>query len=324
MRHATIAIAIATSLGIAGPARAQGGTGVLVGAVHDSANAAISGARVDVPGTAVGVVTSPDGSFRLVNIPAGPRTVVVHRLGFAPDSARVEIPPGGTVVHHFVLAPAAVNLANIVVRASPRMAETKAGALAVEQNAPNIVSALSGDEIRSLPNFNAAEAAGRIPGISLERDEGEGKFVQVRGTEPRLSNVTINGVHVPGTEASRIAKLDDVPSDLLASIEVSKTLTADMEADAIGGSVTLVTKTPEDAPRGYIAGQYGQTALAGRNTYQGGFAYGGRFGQDGRLGFLLGGSADRNTPPSTTSSRRGASSVVPPLPRNGACAIIRT
>src|SRR5712691_3507906 len=271
MRYATIAIAIATSLGIAGPARAQGGTGVLVGAVHDSANAAISGARVDAPGTAVGVVTSANGSFRLVNIPAG-----------------------GTVVHNFVLAPAAVNLANIVVRASPRMAETKAGALAVEQNAPNIVSALSGDEIRSLPNFNAAEAAGRIPGISLKRDEGEGKFVQVRGTEPRLSNVTINGVHVPGTESSRIAKLDDVPSDLLASIEVSKTLTADMEADAIGGSVTLVTKTPEDAPRGYVAGQYGQTALAGRNTYQGGFAYGGRFGSDGRLGFLLGGSADRN------------------------------
>src|SRR5712664_2125354 len=300
MRHVTSftipTIAIAVSLfGIAGPARAQSGIGVLVGAVHDSANAAISGARVDVLGTAVvGVVTSPDGSFRLVNIPVGPRTVVVHRLGFAPDSARVEIAAGGSVVHNFVLAPAAVNLASVVVRASPRMAETKAGALAVEQNAPNIVSALSGDEIRSLPNFDAAEAAGRIPGISLERDEGEGKFVQVRGTEPRLSNVTINGVHVPGTEASRIAKLDDVPSDLLASIEVSKTLTADMEADAIGGSVRLVTKTPEDAPRGYVAGQYGQTALAGRNTYQGGFAYGGRFGQDGKLGFLLGGSADRN------------------------------
>src|SRR6267378_4035555 len=273
----TIAITISL-LGIAGPARAQSGSGVLVGAVRDSANAAISGARVDLVGTAVvGVVTSPDGSFRLVNIPAGPRTVVVHRLGFAPDSARVEIAAGGTTVHNFVLAPAAVNLASVVVRASPRMAETKAGALAVEQNAPNIVSALSGDEIRSLPNFNAAEAAGRIPGISLERDEGEGKFVQV-----------------PGTESSRIAKLDDVPSDLLASIEVSKTLTANMEADAIGGSVTLVTKTPEDAPRGYIAGQYGQTALAGRNTYQGGFTYGGRFGQDGRVGFLLGGSADRN------------------------------
>ncbi|HXM39207.1 MAG TPA: TonB-dependent receptor [Gemmatimonadales bacterium] len=299
MRHTTIstltAIPIAIGLlGIASAAPAQGGTGVLVGAVHDSTNVAISGARVDVLGTAAGVVTSADGSFRLLNIPAGVRTVVVHRLGFAPDSALVEILAGGSAVHNFVLAPAAVRLASIVVRASPRMAETKAGALAVEQNATNIVSALSGDEIRSLPNFNAAEAAGRIPGVSLERDEGEGKFVQVRGTEPRLSNVTINGAHIPGTEAARVPKLDDVPSDLLAAIEVSKTLTADMEADAIGGSVNLVTKTAEGAPRGYVAGQYGQIALGGRNTYQGGFAYGGRFSQEGRLGLLVGGSADRN------------------------------
>src|SRR6266850_3211319 len=97
MRHTPIAIAICLA-GIAGTAQAQG-TGVLTGAVHDSANVAVSGARVDVVGSAVvGVVTSPDGSFRLVNIPTGPRTVVVHRLGFAPDSARVEIPAGGSVV----------------------------------------------------------------------------------------------------------------------------------------------------------------------------------------------------------------------------------
>src|SRR2546427_10418361 len=96
MRHATIAIVIATSLGIAGPARAQGGTGVLVGAVHDSANVAVSGARGDVPGTAVGVVTSADGSFRLVKIPAGSRTAGVHRLGVGPASGRVESRAGGT------------------------------------------------------------------------------------------------------------------------------------------------------------------------------------------------------------------------------------
>src|SRR5438309_2029896 len=113
----TIAIAV-SFFGIAGPARAQSRIGVLVGSVHDSANVAIAGARVDVVGTAVvGVVTSANGSFRLVNIPAGTRTVVIHRLGFAPDSARLAIVAGGTVVHNFVLAPAAVNLANIVVRA---------------------------------------------------------------------------------------------------------------------------------------------------------------------------------------------------------------
>src|SRR3989442_13251673 len=125
MRHATIAIAIGL-VGIAGAARAQGGgragTGVLVGSVRDSANAAVSGARVDVPGTAVGAVTSADGSFRLVNIPAGPRTVVVHRLGVAPDSAPGEIRAGGTAGPKFLLPPPALNLAEIAGRGPPRPA----------------------------------------------------------------------------------------------------------------------------------------------------------------------------------------------------------
>ena len=288
-------IAIGLVAGV-GAVRAQDGhgTGTIVGVVHDSTNTRLSGVTVEVLGTPITTVTSGDGSFRLVNVPTGSDVVLARRLGFAVDSVTVTIQTGRTTSRDLTLRPAAVELAGVVVSASPRLAETKAAALAVQENAINIVSALSGDEIRSLPNFNAAEAAGRIPGVSLERDEGEGKFVQVRGTEPLLSNVTIDGVHVPGTEADRIPKLDDVPSDLLAEIQVSKTLSADMDADAIGGSVKLVTKTPEGAPRGYIAGQYGQIALKSRSTYQGGFTYGGRFGQDGKLGFLLGASADRN------------------------------
>jgi TonB-dependent receptor len=290
-------LAVAVGLGGgAGAARAQvsPGTGVLVGQVYDSSRTALSGAIVAVLGSSISAATRTDGSFRLVNIPAGGHRFVAHRIGFAPDSFNVTIVPGGAVVHNIMLTPAAVELSAIVVQESPRLAETKASALALQLNADNIVAALSGDEIRSLPNFNAAEAAGRTPGVSLERDEGEGKFVQVRGTEPRLSGVTINGAHVPGTEGNRIAKLDDVPSDLLAAIVVSKTLSADMDADAIGGSINLRTKTPEGAPRGYIAAQYGQINLAGRNTFQGGFTYGGRVGQDQKLGFLIGGSADRN------------------------------
>jgi hypothetical protein len=157
-----------------------------------------------------------------------------------------------------VLRAIPVELKQVAVIASPRLNETPQPALDKKRKADNIVSVMSGEEIRALPNANAAEAAARIPGVSAERDEGEGKFVQIRGTEPRLSNVTVDGVHVPGTEkGDRIAKLDDVPTDLLGAIEVTKTLTADMEADAIGGSVKLMTKIPEGAPRGYLSGQVG-------------------------------------------------------------------
>ena len=134
-----------------------------------------------------------------------------------------------------------------------------------------------------------------MPGVSTERDEGEGKFVQIRGTEPRLSNVTINGAHVPGTEdTDRIPKLDDVPSDLLGAVEVSETLRADMDADAIGGSVNLITKIPEGAPRGYFALQGGQQSQLNARQGQWSLMYGGRMGETQKLGALLGITYDRN------------------------------
>jgi len=252
------------------------------------------GATVHVVGTQLGAIVDSSGMYRVNGVPAGTFMVRVLRLGFAPDSASVVIANGRVVQHDVQLHPSAEMLGSVVVNAQ-RLGETQASALERRAEAPNVVNVLAGDVIRALPNANAAEAAGRIPGVSTERDEGEGKFIQVRGTEPRLTNVTINGAHVPGSEAgTRVPRLDDVPSDVLAAIEVSKTLTADMDADAIGGSVNLVTKTPEGDPKGYISGQYGKISLLNKNQYQEGFAYGGRFGADRRLGFLLGGSADRN------------------------------
>ena len=186
-------------------------------------------------------------------------------------------------------------LNKVIISTSPRLNETKEQALEKQRNASNIITVVSGDVIRALPNANAAEAVARIPGVSTERDEGEGKFVQIRGTEPRLSNVTVNGVHIPGTQSgARVAKLDDVPTDILGAIEVSKTLTADQDADAIGGTVNLVTKVPEGAPRGYVAAQFGQATLLDRTQGQGSLMWGGRFGEDRRLGFIAGATYDHN------------------------------
>ena len=291
--QALSAVAIVAALAAITPS-ANAQTGTLVGRVADSAGTAVTHAIVHIEGTTLNALSDANGGYRLTQLPSGGHLIIARAFGFSPESVTVTVVAGETMTRNLTMHASTQRLAEVMVRESPRMAETKAAALAKQQNADNLVAVLSGDEIRALPNFNAAEAAGRIPGVSLERDEGEGKFVQVRGTEPRLSNVTINGIHIPGTESDRIPKLDDVPSDLLGAIEVSKTLTADMDADAIGGSVNLVTKTPEGRPRGYIAGQYGQIDLLSRNTYQGGFTYGGRAGPGEKLGFLVGGSADRN------------------------------
>lgn len=276
-----------------GTGRFSDAPGAIAGRVTDSAAAAIAGASVRLLGTSYVARTREDGSFRMENVAPGTYSVRVTQFGFASDSATLTVPSGGVVRLTMQLRPVAFALEG-VMSVARRMGETPSAALDFQKEATNLVTVLPGDVIRALPNYNAAEAAGRMPDVSLERDEGEGKFVQIRGTEPRLSNVTLDGVHLPGTErGNRIVKLDDVPSDILGAIEVSKTLTADQDADAIGGSINLVTKTPEGPPRGYLAAQYGHISLLNHSLGQGGLTYGGRFGPDSKLGVLIGGSVDR-------------------------------
>ncbi len=270
-------------------------TGRVVGTVADSARQPVTGAVIHIRQTPLGALTGGDGRYAVTGVPEGRYTIIVTAVGYRPDTSTVQVGAGGTALHNVALRVVATQLAAVISKASPRLSETEQLALQQQETAPNIMSVMSGDEIRALPNYNAAEAAARIPGVSTERDEGEGKFVQIRGTEPRLSDVTIDGVHVPGTEqGDRIPKLDDVPADLLGAIQVSKTLRADMDADAIGGSVNLVTKVPEGPPRGYFAAQGGRASLLSRTNGQLGIGYGGRVGDDGAFGYLINGSYDRN------------------------------
>ncbi|MGD0547316.1 MAG: TonB-dependent receptor, partial [Terracidiphilus sp.] len=128
---------------------------------------------------------------------------------------------------------------------------------------------------------------GRLMGVTLERDEGEGKYVQIRGTEPRLSNTTINGVLVPSPESTvNQIKLDTIPADLVESVEINKTLSANQDGDAIGGSVNLVTKSAGEQPTLTAFGEGGYTPIIdGRHASQYGITAGKRyFGK--KLGIL--------------------------------------
>src|SRR5262249_50209527 len=130
--------------------------------------------------------------------------------------------------------------------------------------ADNILQVLPAEVITSLPNANVADALGRLPTVTIERDEGEGKYVQIRGTEPRLNNLTIDGVNVPSPEGGvRQIKLDTLASDLVESIEINKTLQANQDADGIGGSVNLRTKTAGEGPAVTVFGIGGYTPIIG-------------------------------------------------------------
>jgi TonB-dependent receptor len=266
--------------------------GSVLGRVTDSSGAIVSGAQVQLAPTGTVARTDQQGSFTIPDVIPGDYTVTVGSLGFSLFSSRIAVRSGRPVRVDAVLQPGTHN-ETVTVHADREGGEMEA--LDIERTADNIVQVLPADVINSLPNTNIADAVGRLPSVSLERDEGEGKYIQIRGTEPRLSNVTIDGIHVPSPEGIRNVKLDVIPADLVESVEVNKTLSANQDADAIGGSVNLVTKTAADLPTVSLLGMGGYTPITGgRDQYQFAGTVGQRFGAQKKIGALFGFSYDYN------------------------------
>ncbi|WDH33129.1 TonB-dependent receptor [Pseudomonas chlororaphis] len=140
-------------------------------------------------------------------------------------------------------------------------------ALKEQRSADSIKSVVHADGVAQLPDENVAEAAQRLPGISVERDQGEGRFVSVRGLGPDLNSVTINGTLVPAPESERRAvALDVLPSELVQSLSVIKTLTPDMDANSLGGTVDVQSLSAFDHKGLFYTGS--SEASYDRNTHQ--------------------------------------------------------
>jgi TonB-dependent receptor len=271
----------------------QGGRGAVAGGVKDQANTPLASALVEIHPTGQRAATDDQGQYRITELSAGDYTVTFSYVGFSPNTLTVTVVAGQTVNLDTSLRVAS-QTDQVIVTAERVQGEAEA--INIERMSDEIVQVLPAKVINSLPNTNVADAVGRLPSVSLERDEGEGKYVQIRGTEPRLSNVTINGVNVPSPEGVvRNIKLDAVPADLVERIEVFKTLAANQDADGIGGTVNLVTKTAIEKPTYSFGGQGGYTPIQGGRTL-GGFdgTVGQRFGAQKKLGILFGGTFDRN------------------------------
>src|ERR1700682_347117 len=274
------------------PAASQERNGGISGHATDTNHDALVGARVEVQPNGRTVVTDSEGAFTISDLAPGTYTLIVSYVGFAPFSTSVTVASGSAVKTDAVLQIESQN-EQVIVRGEREHGEVEA--LNREENAANIIQVLPAEVITSLPNTNIADALGRMPSVSLERDEGEGKYVQIRGTEPRLSNVTVDGVHVPSPESVRNVKLDTIPADMVDSIEINKTLSANMEADAIGGSVNLVTKKATDQPYVVLEALGGITPIEGtRGLQQYDGTFGKRFGREKRFGMLFSGSYDYN------------------------------
>ncbi|MET0267925.1 MAG: TonB-dependent receptor [Duganella sp.] len=174
--------------------------------------------------------------------------------------------------------------ANSVIIAGQR--SSLRNAIAAQEKADNIVSVISSDDIGGLPDKNAAEALARLPGVAVQRDQGEGRYVSVRGLGPDLNAVTINGALVPSPEAGRRAvALDVLPAGLIRSLEVSKTLTPDQDANSLGGTVEVKTLSAFDLPGKLLSGSIGASRdqNLGKTSPNASVLFADRF-MDGKLG----------------------------------------
>src|SRR4029077_6475286 len=275
------------------PAAAQARTGAISGTVTDTSQAILPGANVKLdPGNA-SVVSDSQGQFTITNVVPGTYTVRVDYVGFSSSKASVTVAAGQVARVNVVLNVASESEE---VLGTVGRAHGEAAAINEIRTSENILNILPAQVITSLPNANIADAVGRLPSVTLERDEGEGKYVQIRGTEPRLSNLTIDGIEVPSPEGGvRQVKLDTIPADLVQSVQVFKTLEADQPGDAIRGSVNIETKTAGDQPVLSLYGMGGFTPII--NTVpvaQAGATAGKRFGAQEPPGLMVSGSFDYN------------------------------
>jgi TonB-dependent receptor len=272
------------------PLQAQ--TGNIAGTITESSRQTLlSNAGVAVEGQGLNTATDDSGRYRLVGVSAGKVKVTVCYLGMEPVTQEVTVTRGATASLDFALS---LDVRTSITVSGEPIVEGQAKALNDQKNSITLVNVVASDQIGSFPDPNAAEAIQRIPGIVVQRDQGEGRYVLIRGTEPRLSATTINGERLGTTEnTSRQIPLDTIPADLLGAIEITKVLTPDMEADSIGGRVNLVTK------RAPATRHFATTLASGFNTLVGNDIkdYNATYGQrlfDGKLGFIGSGNFYQN------------------------------
>ena len=216
--------------------------GDIAGSVYDAGETvALQAAQVHLLELDRAAVTQRDGSFYFADVPAGEYTLEISYIGAPAVQRTVSVPATGTVRIDVLLG--ADDHEILVIGQSANLAS----ALSRKRAADGVSDVLTRDAIGNFPDQNVAESLRRLPGINVLNDQGEGRFVSIRGLDPDLNATSLNGVRVPSPESDvRSVALDVVSSDIIESIEVKKSLTPDMDADTIGASIEINTTSAFD------------------------------------------------------------------------------
>jgi TonB-dependent receptor len=257
--------------------------GTIRGRIIDTSKQTLPGASIYIENLKTGVISDVNGFYTFANLNPGTYTVKVTYVGYAPVEMKITIPEGKTLERDVILNEG-VELQEIVIGGA---FQGQRRAINSQKNNMGITNVVSADQVGKFPDSNIGDALKRISGINVQYDQGEARFGQVRGTSADLSSVTINGNRVPSAEGdTRNVQLDLIPADMIQTIEVNKVVTADMDGDAIGGSINLVTKnSPYKRTIAATAGT-GYNWVSEKAQLNLGFTYGDRFFND-KLGLIV-------------------------------------
>ena len=180
----------------------------------------------------------------------------------------------------------------IIVTASRPIAESEAAALQVQKNSDSLVTVVASDSVGRLPDQNVAQATGRLPGVAVERDQGQARYISIRGAPNYWTTLSFDGINVVSPEG-RDARFDSIPSAIAAQIIVSKAVTPDMPGETVSGNVNVITRSAFDYSGLHFAGKagYGVAELGNRPQYEGSAVVSTRVpAGEGEIGVLVSGS----------------------------------
>ncbi len=267
MRRLIILGSIALTLFLASlPMTLFAANSVITGSVIDSqTNEPLPGANVYILGTGIGTASNMEGKFYISNVPPGRHLLVVDYIGYKQQRVEVEILPQQRMKNLiFKLEYAALEIDKAIVVTA--QAEGQMEAINKQLAARSIVNVVSSARIQEIPDANAAESVSRLPGVSITRSGGEGTHITIRGLSPKFNVIQINDVKMASTEGGeRSVNLSMISPYMLEGIEVMKALTADQDADAMGGTVGFKIRKAKTGFHHDIIFQGGHNQL--RNTY---------------------------------------------------------
>lgn len=239
-------------------------SGVIKGKIYDKTTKdPLPGANIVVVGTSLGASAGIDGEFEIRFVPVGHRILLVSYVGYKKTTIELDVREGEKLQQDVYLEPTAVTTEAVVITAQ---AQGQMQAINQQLSSSTIANIVSVDRIREIPDANAAESIARLPGISIVRSGGEGQKVTIRGLAPQYNIIMVNGVRLESTDRNnRSVDLNMISPNILSGIEVKKALTADMDADAVGGTVDLIIGKAKEELHTDVSAQVGHGSLA--NTY---------------------------------------------------------